>query len=361
MAAEMREAHPGAYHAMLRYYASMAAVYQNDGDDVILDFLLSRLPPGTRVNSLTPAEAAAAEEARALMGSIGGEDGMVPKTKAGDELIEYLQCPVYQAVDWRRAQRAARLLARPDDPADPPLRHKEFAGQRRLLQDACREGLGSVAKLLVAPPHAVPVVGNMNHKALSPLDTALEHNRPGVVRVLCQHLREKYGEAGWALWADDPTGDLTGQKWTAAYICIVHDSLEALQALLKEMPDADAFFASRAPANFDCQHRTPLEMAASNLSLKCLRWLVEEHDALPAAAAAGALSVLLHTIVLRTADEDKSLEAVKYLVEECGLDTGGLRFGQTVAELAEECGLTRIHEYLTRGKRAAAVRCLAYG
>lgn len=353
--AEMGMAHPAAYLAMLRYYASMAAMYQPDGDDTILDIFLDRLPGWVRLNALSDEDAAAAEEVRPLMGALGGDDGTVPATAAGEELLEYLQCPVYMAITWRRSARALRLLGRPNDPADPPLRHAEYAGERRLLHDACRRGLAPVVKALVAWPHAVPVLGNVVNGS-TPLCVALKLDRPNVVRALCQHLRAAHGEPWWADVVDNLRGApcAPGERgWASAYLCLYWDSLEALQALLAELPDGGkGFFASLSPKAVDGLARSPVEVAAGHASLQCLKWLVKEHGALRP-----PVPPLLHALASGTGvqEEGECLAVAKYLVEECGVDAGVLVKGKTAAEVAARFDRMRLHEYLTRGKRAAEV------
>jgi hypothetical protein len=335
---------PEAYNVMLRHIAMFAAAYKETG---IMDYVLAKLPAGTRVNSLS---AAAREEAKAVSGLLDNkifDKASVDMGKGGMALV-YKLCPVYAAVLFAREDLALQLLARPDDPvaAKPSTQGQAVEG---LLHVACRLGLLRVVKALVAPPHAVPVLGNDNGAGASPLCLALQHNRVDVVRFLCAQLREQCG-AGAADAADtaelvravnNPLGKADSTCWAAAIVCLRADALDALQALLQELPDTDSFFASPAPLTY----------AASNAALRCLRWLIEQHGAL-----SQPVPGLLHLVCGGKADEDKCLLALQYLVDGRGLDVDARHDRRTAAEVALRNKRPKLHEYLTRGKRQAAVR-----
>lgn len=338
----------GAYNALIRYYAGVAVRSRHEP---VLDFLLSKLPADARLNRVLD------KEVKRVSHLVDEQPPDVLEAK--DMGLRSLFCPAAMAICAKDEPLALRLLARPNDPVELVRKSESGNGSTGLcLHAACRFGLVGVVEALVAGPHHVPVLENVNSAGETPLCVALEANQAAVVRFLCRRLRgfpQGATPQGLIDVVDHPSGVVGVTRvreevaWAAGYRCLRADGLDALQALLEEVPGyAEGFLGQQQPR---CPiMKIPAVYAADNLSLRCIRWLVEEHGGLETPG-------LLHQVVAAPASkEEECLPVLEYLVEECGVGVDALAQGKTAAEVALISKRQQLHDYLTRGKRQAAVR-----
>ena len=350
---------PGPFAVFVRLFATLAAAR---GHMALLEYLLGKLSPGEKVNSLTPA-------ARKHAGNVNLEKtkmlGYVKPSGSCADQVEWLLVPVLGAVDFRQSAAALFLLAREGDPVAAPVPGQQ--ARSSPLHLACRWGYNRVVKVLLE--QGLPVVGHTDEAGRTPLCVACEHNHAHAVQALCRHLRAEGGPRRLLRALEDPGDTNNVCRWWMAYACVSFDSVDSLKVVLDEAPRGRRFFAS-VHRNKGAR-QTPVEYAASCAALRCMKWLIDERGTLAPPMRRKKRQgqgqepkeppPLLHLVCASGAEEKACLAALEYLVEEVGLDMEGKHEGVTAAEVALQHDQPALHEYLTRGERAAAVRGGAVG